>query len=203
MRRVIIYCTMLIFFSISCMIFVISADAQSPTNNSMDISGIYLSDKQTIYHVMQTNNTIWILGTDAPNIKSNTFVSIFSGTLENNLSKITGRWIDYPLSNNTNSGNVDFNLLMDDSNNNITLTKIPSTTGSNNVYPANMLAKYDPSLQGPLTIYVSMENILIDIPRSPTSDMLYVGMSGQKNNDVPLTATKYLGSQRGRFKHNR
>ena len=51
MRKSIIYCTMLIFFSISSMIFVICADAQSPTNNSMDISGIYLSDKQTIYHV--------------------------------------------------------------------------------------------------------------------------------------------------------
>ncbi len=51
MRKSIICCTMLIFFSISSMIFVICADAQSPTNNSMDISGIYLSDKQTIYHV--------------------------------------------------------------------------------------------------------------------------------------------------------
>ena len=185
------------------MIFVISADAQTPTNNSsMDISGIYLSDKQTIYYVIQTNNTVWILGTDAPNLKVNTFVSIFSGTLENNNSKITGKWIDYPLSNNTNNGNVDFNLLMDDSNNNITLTSIPSTTGSNNVYPANMLTKYDPSLHGPLTIYVSMENLLINEARAPTSDILYVGISGQKNNDNPLTATKYFRFMRRWCKHN-
>ena len=54
-----------------------------------------------------------------------------------------------------------------------------------------MLTKYDPAVHGPLTVYVSMENILIDIPRSPTSDLLYVGISGQKNNDAPLTATKY------------
>ena len=195
MRKVIIYCTMLIFFSISCMIFVIYADAQSPTNNSMDISGIYLSDKQTIYHVKQTNNTVWILGTAAPNVESSTIVNIFSGMLENNISKITGKWIDSPLSNNTNSGNVDFNLLMNDSNNNITLTKIPSTSGSNNVYPANMFTKYDPSLHGPLTIYVSMENLLINEARAPTSDILYVGISGQKNNDNPLTATKYLGAR--------
>ena len=58
-----------------------------------------------------------------------------------------------------------------------------------------MLTKYDPAVHGPLTVYVSMENILIDIPRSPTSDLLYVGISGQKNNDTPLTATKYVGSR--------
>jgi hypothetical protein len=177
------------------MIFVINADAQSPINNSIDISGIYLSDKQIIYHIKQTNNTVWILGTSTLNGEPSTIVSIFSGMLENNINKITGKWIDSPLSNNTNSGIVDFNLLVDDSNNNITLTKILSTSGSNNVYPANMLTKYDPSLQGPLTIYVSMENLLINEARAPTSDILYVGISGQKNNDNPLTATKYLGSR--------
>ena len=195
MRKGIIYCSMLILFSISCMIFVICADARSPTNNSKDISGIYLSDKQTIYHVKQTNNTVWILGTAAPNVESSTIANIFSGTLENDISKITGKWIDSPLSNNTNSGNVDFNILMNDSNNNITLTKIPSTSGSSNVYPATILTKYDPSLHGPLTIYVSMENLLINEARAPTSDILYVGISGQKNNDNPLTATKYLGAR--------
>jgi hypothetical protein len=195
MQKVIIYCIVLIFFSISCMFFVTYTNAQSPTNNSIDISGIYLSDKQTIYHVKQTNNTVWILETTAPNVESSTIINIFSGTLENNNNKIIGKWIDSPLSNNTNSGNVDFNLLMDDSNNNITLTKIPSTTGSNNVYPANILTKYDPSLHGPLTIYVSMENLLINEARAPTSDILYVGISGQKNNDNPLTATKYLGAR--------
>ena len=194
MRKSIIYCTMLIFVSISCMIFVIYADAQSPTNNSIDISGIYLSDKQTIYDIKQTNNTVWILGTAAPNVKPSTIADIFSGTLANNNSKIIGKWIDSPLSNKSNGGNVDFDLLIDDSNkNNMTLTKNLSTSGSNNVYPANILTKYDPSVHGPLTIYVSMENILIDIPRSPVSDILYVGISGQKNNDTALAATKYLG----------
>ena len=196
MQKIIICCPIILFLSILCINIVEFANAQPPVNNSIDISGIYLSDKQTIYHVIQTNNSIWILGTDAPNLKSNTFVSIFSGTLENNNSKINGKWIDYPLSNDTKSGNVDFNLLMDDTNNNnITLTKFLATSGSNNVYPANILTKYDPAVHGPLTVYVSMENILIDIPRSPTSDLLYVGMSGQKNNDTSLTATKYLGSR--------
>jgi len=195
MRKGIIYRSMLILFSISCMIFVICADARSPTNNSKDISGIYLSDKQTIYDVKQTNNTVWILGTAAPNVESSTIPNIFSGTLENDINKITGKWIDSPLSNNTNSGNVDFNILMNDSNNNITLTKILSTSGSSNVYPATILTKYDPSLHGPLTIYVSMENLLINEARAPTSDILYVGISGQKNNDNPLTATKYLGAR--------
>ena len=195
MRKSIIYCTMLIFVSISCMIFVIYADAQSSTNNSIDISGIYLSDKQTIYDVKQTNNTVWILGTAAPNVKPSTIADIFSGTLANNNSKIIGKWIDSPLSNKSNGGNVDFDLLVDDSNNNMTLTKNLSTSGSNNVYPANILTKYDPSLHGPLTIYVSMENLLVNEARAPTSDILYVGISGQKNNDNPLTATKYLGAR--------
>ena len=196
MREVSIYYNMLIFFSISCMIFVTHADAQSPISNSMDIGGIYLSDKQTIYHIKQTNNTIWILGTEPTlNGEFSTIVNIFSGTLGNNISKISGKWIDSPLSNSTNGGNVDFNLLMDNSSNNITLTKIPSTSGSNNVFPANMLTKYDPRLHGPLTIYVSMENLLINEARAPTSDILYVGISGQKNNDNPLTATKYFGAR--------
>ena len=94
MQKGITYCSMLIFFSISCMIFVICADAQLPTNTSRDISGIYLSDKQTIYHVKKTNNTVWILGTAAPNIEYSTITNIFSGTLENNISQITGKWID-------------------------------------------------------------------------------------------------------------
>lgn len=175
------------------MIVVENANAQSQTANSINISGLYISDKQTFYQVKQINNTIWILGTTAPDNASSTIANIFSGMLADNFNIISGKWIDSPLSNNTNSGNVDFNLLMNDSNNNITLTKIPSTLGSNNVYPVNMLTKYDPTVHGPLTIFVSMENILIDIPRSPTSDMLYVGISGQKNNEVPLTATKYLG----------
>ena len=195
MRKSSTYCTMLIFVSISCMIFVIYADAQSSTNNSIDISGIYLSDKQTIYDVKQANNTVWILGTAAPNVKPSTIADIFSGTLANNNSKIIGKWIDSPLSNKSNGGNVDFDLLVDDSNNNMTLTKNLSTSGSNNVYPANILTKYDPSLHGPLTIYVSMENLLVNEARAPTSDILYVGISGQKNNDNPLTATKYLGAR--------
>jgi hypothetical protein len=44
-------------------------------------------------------------------------------------------------------------------------------------------------------MYVSLKNILITEARSPTSDILYVGISGQKNNDVPLTATKYRGTR--------
>ena len=193
MRKVIIYCSIIIVFSISCMIVVEYADAQLPSENGIDISGIYISDNQAIYHVKQTNNTVWILGTTGPSNASNTIANIFSGILDDNFNRIAGKWIESPLSNNIKSGKVHFDLLMDDSNNNITLTKVPSTTGSNNVYPANMLTKYDHTVHGPLTIYISIENILIDIPRSPTSDILYVGISGQKNNETALTATKYLG----------
>ena len=67
MQKILIYCPIILFLSISCINIVEFANAQSPINNSIDISGIYISDKQTIYHVIQTNNSIWILGTDAPN----------------------------------------------------------------------------------------------------------------------------------------
>jgi hypothetical protein len=174
---------------------MVYADAQeSPSNNSNNISSTYLSDKQAIYHIKQINNTVWILGTNASNGNSNGIANIFSGVLENNNSKVSGKWIDSPLSNNTSGGDIDFDLLTDNSNINITLIRVPSTFESNSVaYPANVLTKYDPAIHSPLKIYVTIESILIDIPRSPTADILYTGISGQKNDDDPLTATKYLG----------
>jgi len=193
MQNIIIYCPILVFLSISCLVNVENADSQSPINSSIDINGIYISDKQVIYQVKQINNTIWILGTTDSNNASGTIANIFSGTLSYNHSKISGKWINYPLSDNIESGNVNFELLIDNLKNNITLNKIFQTTESGSVYPVNTLTKYDPAIHGSLTVYVSIENILIDIPRSPVSDMLYVGISGQKNNDVPLAATKYLG----------
>ena len=39
-----------------------------------------------------------------------------------------------------------------------------------------------------------MENLLINEARAPTFDILYAGISSQKNNDSPLTATKYFGN---------
>jgi hypothetical protein len=193
--KVIIYCPIIVFLSILFIIIVEYANAQSPASNSADISGIYISDKQALYHIIQSNNTVWILGTIAPENASGTIKNIFSGMLEDNFSRITGKWIDSPLSNNTKSGNANFELFIDKSKNNITLKQIPQSTESQNVYPINMLTKYDPAVHGPLTIYVSLENVFIKIPRSPVSDLLYVGISGQKNNETPLVATRYLGAQ--------
>ena len=193
--KVIIYCPIIVFLSILFIIIVEYANAQSPTNNSVDISGIYISDKQALYNIIQINNTVWIFGTTAPDNASGTIKNIFSGMLEDNFNRITGKWIDSPLSNNMKSGIVNFELFIDKSKNNITLNQILQATGSDNVYPINMLTKYDPAVHGPLTIYVSIENVLINIPRSPVSDLLYVGISGQKNNETPLAATRYLGAQ--------
>jgi len=175
------------------MIAIEYANAQSVINNSSDINSIYISDKQTFYHVKQINNTVWILGATSPNDASGIITNIFSGTLNDQFDRITGKWITSPLSNNTKSGNVNFDLVIDNSKNNITINKISQTTELSNGYPVNMLSKYDHTIHGPLTIYVSIDNILIDIPRSPVSDILYIGISGQKNNDAPLAATKYLG----------
>lgn len=195
MRKVIIYCPIIVFLSISFITVIEYANAQSPSNNSVDISGIYISDKQALYNIIQINNTVWILGTTAPDNASGTIKNIFSGMLEDNFNRITGKWIDSPLSNNMKSGDVNFELFIDKSKNNITMNQISQATGSDNIYPINMLTKYDPAVHGPLTIYVSMENVFINIPRSPVSDLLYVGVSGQKNNETPLAATKYLGAR--------
>lgn len=190
MQNAILCCIGLICFCTTSIAYA----QQSTRDNNIDLSGIYLSDNQTIYYVKQTNNTVWLLGTIESINGSSSIVNIFSGTLEDNNSKIFGKWIDSPLSNNTNSGNVDFDVMID-SDKNITLTKILSTPVSTISYPASILTKYDPTLHSPLTIYVSLKNILINEARSPTSDILYIGLSGQKNNAVPLTATKYLGTR--------
>lgn len=62
--------------------------------------------------------------------------------------------MDSPLLNNTNSGNVTFDVIID-SDKNITLTKISSIPGLTIAYPANILTKYNPTLHSLLTIYVS------------------------------------------------
>ncbi|HEX5186947.1 MAG TPA: hypothetical protein VFV86_08665 [Nitrososphaeraceae archaeon] len=192
-QKITICCSFVIFLSISYIIIVEYAHAQSPINNTFDISGLYISDKQDIYHVKHINNTVWILGTTSLNNVPDTVANIFSGTLDDNFNRIRGKWINSPLLNNTYNGDVNFDLSIGNSEKNITIHKISPTTESKSVYPVNILTKYDPAVHGPLTIYVSMKNILIDIPRSPVSDILYVGISGQKNNDKPLVSTKYLG----------
>jgi len=192
MQKAIVCYTMLILFSSLSMTLVANAQS-SPIDDSIDISGIYLSDKGTVYNIKEANDTVWLVGTGS--ITSNdaaTISNIFSGVLENNNTKLSGKWTNYPLSNSTNAGNVDFDITAN-SNNNITLTKSALSDISSNAYPINTLTKYNPILHAPLSIHVSMENILVNEARSPTSDILYAGISGQKNNDDPLTATKYFG----------
>ncbi|HEU5119941.1 MAG TPA: hypothetical protein VFT71_03045 [Candidatus Nitrosocosmicus sp.] len=189
-----IFCCMGLALICLCTTFIAYAQQSTTRDNSIDLSGIYLSDKQTVYYIKQINSTVWILGTTESNNGSTSISNIFSGTLEDSNSKVFGKWIDSPLSNNTNSGSVDFNVMID-SDKNITLTKNPAIPGSTGVYPSSILTKYDPSLHSPLTVFVSLENVLINEARSPTSDILYIGISGQKNNDAPLTATKYLGTR--------
>lgn len=192
MQKAIVCYTMLILFSSLSMTIVANAQSSS-TVDSVDISGIYLSDKGTIYNIKQTNDTVWLIGTEATTSDDAvTIANIFSGLLENNNTELSGKWIDYPLSNSTDAGNVDFNITVKSSNN-ITLTKTAVSETSNNSYPINTLTKYDPVLHAPLSIFVTMKNILVNEARSPTSDILYAGISGQKNDDDPLTATKYFG----------
>lgn len=193
MVKVTSYYLMIVLLLVSCLFVVEHVYAQSSANNSNDIDGIYISDMRDIYQIKQINNTVWILGTEDSGYGQGTIVNIFSGTLDKSNNRITGEWISNPLFNNTVGGNISFDLLIGDSKENITINTISSTTESNNIYPLNMLTKYNPAIHDPLKVYVSIENILINIPRSPTSDKLYIGLSGQKNDDNPLTATKYLG----------
>lgn len=194
MQKPIVYFTAILLFSSLSMIFVANAQ-HSTTNNSISISGNYLSDKGTIYDVKQTNDTVWLVGTPSTiNKDVETISNIFSGVLKNNNTELLGKWIDFPLSNNSHNGKIGFNIIMN-SNKNTILTKITSNEESSNAYPINTLTKYDPALHTPLKIFVSMENVLVNEARSPTSDILYAGISGQKNNDDPLTATKYFGTR--------
>ena len=197
MQKPIVCCIALIstFFCIT----LIAYAQQSSRDNNVNLGGHYLSDKQNIYYIKQTNSTVWILGTIESINGSASIVNIFSGILEDN-NRIFGKWIDSPLSNNTNTGNVTFDVMID-SDKNITLTKTLSKSGSTIAYPASILTKSDPTIHSPLTIYVSLKNVFINEARSPTSDILYIGLSGQENNAIPLTATKYLGLG-GCFKYN-
>lgn len=192
MQKAIVCYTMLILFSSLSMTLVANAQS-SPTVGSVDISGIYLSNTGTLYNIKEVNDTVWLVGTESTtNNDAATITNIFSGILQNNDTELSGKWTNYPLSNSTEAGNVDFDITIN-SNNNITLTKSALSDTSSNAYPINTLTKYDPILHAPLSIFVSMENILVNEARSPTSDILYAGISGQKNNDDPLTATKYYG----------
>ena len=192
MQKPIVCCIALIstFFCIT----LIAYAQQSSRDNNVNLGGHYLSDKQNIYYIKQTNSTVWILGTIESINGSASIVNIFSGILEDNNRKVFGKWIDSPLSNNTNTGNVTFDVMID-SDKNITLTKTLSKSGSTIAYPASILTKSDPTIHSPLTIYVSLKNVFINEARSPTSDILYIGLSGQDNNAIPLTATKYLGAR--------
>jgi hypothetical protein len=116
MQKKIIYYSILVFLLVSCIIFVEYATAQSPTNNNIDISGIYISDKHAFYHVKQINNTVWILGTQSSDDDAlDTVSNIFSGILDSESNRISGKWIVSPLSNNIKSGNIQFDLLADNS----------------------------------------------------------------------------------------
>lgn len=192
MQKAIVCLTVFILLSNLCINHVANAQSLS-TANGINMSGIYLSDKGTIYNFKQSNGTDWLFGTESTtNNNINTFTNIFSGKLENNNTKLSGKWTTSPYSNSTIGGNVKFDILIN-SDKNITLLKTPSSNVSSNTYPINTLTKYDPALHAPLKIFLSMPSILVDEARSPTSDILYAGISGQKNDDDPLTATKYFG----------
>src|SRR5690606_7670290 len=124
--------------------------AQSSASNSNDIDGIYISDMRDIYQIKQINNTVWILRTEDAGNGQGTIVNNFNGTLDNSNNRLTGEWISNPLFNKTVGGNISFDLLIGDSKENITINTISSTTESNNVYPLNMLTKYNPAIHDPL-----------------------------------------------------
>lgn len=157
-------------------------------NSSNDVSGIYLSNTHQLYILKQVNNSIWLVGSNTNNTQQ--ISNIFSGIMVNN-SKIIGKWISYPLTNNSLSGNTDFNLKYY-SKDNITLINL--STG-NVSYPVNTLYKYDATKHRPLNLYISMDNIVLNQGRSPTSDILYVGIGAKKNNENPIIATQYLGQR--------
>lgn len=157
-------------------------------NDSFDISGVYISNDQNKYYLRQVNDSIWWVGTVDDN--SNIISDIFSGVIAEG-DHIFGKWINSPLINNTGSGNVIYDLSVS-SKNNVTLIKT-SLNSEDGSYPVDTLTKYDPDLERPLSLYVSIDNVMINEARSPNSDVLYVGISAKKSDGEPLVSTRYLG----------
>ncbi len=157
------------------------------TNKSFDLSGLYISDNQDKYFLKQLGDSLWWIGID----KNGSYViNIFKGIVDGN--NITGQWIDSPLKNTIGNGSLKL-IVSSNSIEDIIINK----TSSNDKFPVNQLIKFNPKTQVIPRFMVTIDSINVKIPRSPIYDVLSVGMSVKKDNNVPIVTTKYLANREG------
>ncbi|MDQ4073440.1 MAG: hypothetical protein M3162_03950 [Thermoproteota archaeon] len=162
---------------------VLNSNAANATD--INLSGSYISDNQDKYFLKQVNNTVWWIGT---NKNDSNITNIFNGKIEKD--KITGQWVDSPLLKTNGTGNLvmDFSYTI---NNNITIYNI----SSGKEFPLRELVKLEPESLIKPRYLVSIDTIRIEHTRSPTQDTIYTGISAKKDNEDPVTATKFIGSR--------
>lgn len=158
-------------------------------NKSFDLSGIYIADNKDKYFLKQVGNSLWWIGTD----KNNSNVkNIFKGVINGN--NINGQWVDSPLKKTLGNGSLNL-IISSNSIDNITINKISSNDKGK--FPMNQLIKFNPKTQVIPQFMVTINRINVEIPRSPIYDVLSVGLSVKKNNNDPITATRYLANREG------
>src|SRR5919112_5749425 len=84
----------------------IANNTTTNTNNSFDLSGLYISDNQDKYFLRQVGNSLWWVGTDKDGLH---VINIFKGIMDGN--NITGQWIDSPLEKKIGYGSLNLTLL--------------------------------------------------------------------------------------------
>lgn len=160
---------------------------QSITSNNrqIDLSGLYLSNNQDKYYLKQIGDSLWWIGIN----KNNSQVeNIFKGTINGN--NITGQWIDSPLKKTIDNGSLKL-IISYNSNNNITINKVPS----NNKFPINQLIKFNPKIHVIPKFMVVIDSINVKTPRSPIYDVISTGLSVKLGGNDPVTTTQYLASR--------
>lgn len=153
--------------------------------NLPDLSGLYLSDSQDKYYVRNIDDSIWWVSISK---NDSSILNIFKGIINKN--KIIGTWIDSPLRKTTGFGNLNMSIDVH-SQENITL----NSNMIGNKYSSLHLVKFIPESIILPRIFVVLDSIRIEIPRAPTNDVLYVGLSAKKDFDNPIASTRYLGNR--------
>ncbi len=154
-------------------------------NSNIDLSGLYISNNQDKYFLKQMGNSVWWIGTEK---NGSQITNIFKGTIEGD--KIIGQWIDSPIRMTNGSGDIRLNLFVNSSED-IAIKKV----FNNDKMPWNQLIKFNPKIHIVPKIMIILNGIRIDIPRSPTQDILYTGIGVWKNKDETSYATRYLAAR--------
>ncbi len=157
------------------------------TKKPFDLSGIYIADNQDKYFLKQVGNSLWWIGTDK---NDSDIKNIFKGIIDG--GNITGQWVDSPLKKTIGNGSLNM-IISFNSIENITINIVPSS--NNDKFPINQLIKFNSKIQVIPQFMVTINSINVEKPRSPLYDVLFMGLSVKKDNNDPITATRYLANR--------